>query len=342
MTSTLNPPSSTDLTKPPPPVPAPQVSSEESARKSTSSSTPAVKSSRPRASNQAAPRLVFSTQAWLKLQVLCHAGETEVGAFGISDPQNLLLIQDVVTVKQSCTSVTVRFDDSAVSEFFEQQVEAGRGPQSFGRIWIHTHPGASPDPSGTDEETFNRVFGRCDWAIMFILARGGATYCRLRLNTGPTSAQGSIVALSSLLDVEVDSFTQQQPSSSLLLEAWLDEYRRNVEPEPTIWNDDVAYRPGTRQKDTRSERVDAPAPAGQFETSKWPDDPNYQDTFDAEAWMDCFDELDPYEQEMILVEMAERFDLRGRLLAACDETAFMNSTAGEVASGGGGDSGGGA
>ena len=39
----------------------------------------------------------------------------------------------------------------------------------------------------TDEETFDRVFGRSDWALMFILAREGQSYARLRFNIGPRS-----------------------------------------------------------------------------------------------------------------------------------------------------------
>lgn len=81
--------------------------------------------------------------------------------------------------------MTVAFYDESVADFFEDQVVAGRSPEQFGRIWIHTHPGNCPSPSSVDEETFARVFGGCDWAVMFILARGGATYARLRFNTGP-------------------------------------------------------------------------------------------------------------------------------------------------------------
>ena len=46
-------------------------------------------------------------------------------------------------------------------------------------------PGRSAEPSATDEATFSRVFGGADWAVMFILARGGQTYARLRCNVGP-------------------------------------------------------------------------------------------------------------------------------------------------------------
>ena len=90
-----------------------------------------------------------------------------------------------MTVKQRVTVASVAFDDAAVADFFDQQIDLGRKPQQFLRIWLHTHPGDSASPSSTDEETFARVFGNSDWAVMFILARGGQTYARLRFNVGP-------------------------------------------------------------------------------------------------------------------------------------------------------------
>ena len=129
--------------------------------------------------------LRFSPTAWSKLLFLRDAGDTEIGAFGISEPQDLLFIEDVQLVLQTCTCVTVAFDDAAVATFFDEQVDAGRRPESFGRLWLHTHPGKSSEPSGTDEMTFSRVFGRADWAVMFILAQEGQTYARLRFNIGP-------------------------------------------------------------------------------------------------------------------------------------------------------------
>ena len=132
-----------------------------------------------------APPLVFSPLAWLKLQFFCHAGDTEVGGFAISRGDDLLHIEDFVTVRQDVSPVTVRFHDDAVADFFDRCVDDGLETQQCGRIWCHTHPGNCVQPSQTDEETFARVFGSCDWALMFILARGGASYARLRFRAGP-------------------------------------------------------------------------------------------------------------------------------------------------------------
>jgi len=133
------------------------------------------------------PVLRFSSTAWAKPLFLRDYGDTEVGGFGISASGNLLHVEDVLLIKQVCSWAHVAFDDNAVADFFDRQVDLGRQPQQFGRIWIHTHPGDSPQPSRTDEETFSRVFGTADWAVMFILAQGGQAYARLRFNVGPTA-----------------------------------------------------------------------------------------------------------------------------------------------------------
>jgi hypothetical protein len=129
--------------------------------------------------------LRFTPTAWAKLEFFRDRGETEIGGFGITAPDDLLLIEEFVTVRQAVTCISVAFEDAAVADFFEAQVEAGRKPEQFGRLWLHTHPGNSPIPSGTDEHTFADVFGRCDWAVMFVLAQEGRSYARLRFNVGP-------------------------------------------------------------------------------------------------------------------------------------------------------------
>jgi hypothetical protein len=128
---------------------------------------------------------MFAPLAWLKLHYFCHAGVTEVGGFGISSAANLLYVNDFVTVAQDVTAVSVRFRDEAVADYFDRCVDAALSPPCFSRLWMHTHPGASVTPSGTDEETFARTFGACDWALMFILGRTGQTYARLAFSAGP-------------------------------------------------------------------------------------------------------------------------------------------------------------
>jgi hypothetical protein len=119
---------------------------------------------------------------------LRDAGPSEVGAFGLSAADDLLFVQDLRLVRQRATAVSVAFADLAVAEFFDEQVDRGLRPEQFARLWIHTHPGHCPTPSSTDEETFQRVFGRTDWAIMFILSAAGECYARLSYHVGPQMA----------------------------------------------------------------------------------------------------------------------------------------------------------
>jgi proteasome lid subunit RPN8/RPN11 len=129
--------------------------------------------------------LRFSPYAWAKLLFLRDCGNTEVGGFALSAAGDLLLVEDLRLIRQRTSVASVCFDDEAVADDFDLQIDAGLPPERFFRIWIHTHPGDSAEPSGTDEETFQRVFGRCDWAVMAILSRGGETTARLRFNVGP-------------------------------------------------------------------------------------------------------------------------------------------------------------
>jgi hypothetical protein len=163
------------------------------------------------------PVLRFSPTAWAKLLYFRDRGDSEIGGFGITGTDDLLRIEEFCTVKQDATMTSIGFDDLAVADFFETQVDVGRRPEQFGRLWLHTHPGNSAQPSNTDEETFYRVFGRCQWAVMFILARSGPCYARLRFNIGPG---GELV-----IPVEVDYSLPFGPSD---FDAWDAEYKANV------------------------------------------------------------------------------------------------------------------
>lgn len=161
--------------------------------------------------------LKFTPTAWGKLVYLRDRGPTEIGAFGIADPQEPLVIVDVILVPQECTAITVKFDDAGVADFFDDQVDRGRRPEEFARLWLHTHPGDSALPSSTDEATFSRVFGKSDWAVMFILARGGETYARLRFRAGPGGQLR--------IPVDVD-YGQEFAASDQA--GWNSEYQSNV------------------------------------------------------------------------------------------------------------------
>ena len=173
------------------------------------------------------PCLIFSPLAWLKLQLFCHAGDTEIGGFALSAPDHFLYVEDFLTVRQRVTSFTVQFDDQAVADFYDDAIDRGWRLDQCSRIWCHTHPGHSAEPTSVDEDTFARVFGRCDWAIMFILSRTGQTYARLGFTAGPGGQM--------LLPVQVDwsawpdTLSADPGTLESLFDEWASEFKNHVE-----------------------------------------------------------------------------------------------------------------
>ncbi len=162
----------------------------------------------------------FGLVVWAKLLYFRDKTDNEIGGFGITEADDLLYISDFVTVKQKVTAVSVSFEDEAVANFFDDQVDLGRKPEQFARIWIHCHPGESPEPSIIDEDTFDRVFGGCQWAVLFVVDCRNQTYVRLHFNVGPG---GHI-----LIPVRVDYSLEFGLSDH---DRWDAEYNANIVPE---------------------------------------------------------------------------------------------------------------
>jgi len=162
--------------------------------------------------------LKFGPTAWAKLLYFRDKSDNEVSGFGITEPDDLLCVRDFITVKQEVTPVSVKFDDEAVADLFENQVDLGRRSEQFARIWLHSHPGDSPEPSIIDKETFERVFGGCQWAVMFILARNNHTYAKLSFNVRP----GGYV----LIPTAIDYSHEFGPSSR---KEWDAKYSANIQ-----------------------------------------------------------------------------------------------------------------
>ena len=216
--------------------------------------------------------LRFSPTAWAKLVYFRDKSDNEVGGFAISDPDDLLFVREFVTVKQEVTCVSIKFDDAAVADFFDAQVDLGRKPEQFARIWLHSHPGDSPEPSAIDEETFGRVFGRCQWAVLFVVAQDNNTYARLRFNVGP----GGQVLIPTAIDYGHDF----GPSSH---ELWDAEYTANI--KATQW---LSGRTGQESS----------APARDLANYAFPYD-----------FLDGFEQMEPAERQFVLDELADRPDL---------------------------------
>jgi len=223
--------------------------------------------------------LRFSPTAWAKLLHFRDKSSNEVGGFGITAPDDLLFIQDFLTVKQEVTCVSVKFEDEAVSKFFDEQVDLGRKPEQFARIWLHAHPGDSPNPSPTDETTFQRVFGACQWAVMAVVAQDNSTYARLTFNIGP---RGQI-----LIPTDVN-FSRDFGASDH--RAWDAQYQADV--KPMEWLNQPALKEEKPAANSQAGEAPCPPAAGPLGD-----------------FLDEFERMDPVQRQLILDELAGRPEL---------------------------------
>jgi proteasome lid subunit RPN8/RPN11 len=229
------------------------------------------------------PVLRFSPTAWAKLLFMRDMTDNEVGGFGITEADDLLFVTDFALVKQKVTVASVSFEDESVANLFEDQVEAGRKPEQFARVWLHSHPGSSAEPSMTDEATFTRVFGNCDWSIMCIVARNGNTFARLRFNVGP----GGEVKIPVCVDY---SFEFDAADFGL----WTQQYKANV-------FEDGIFKQTDKSKQPASDKQKEFEPFGGENFSKVP-------LFSSDDLLSEIDRMKPFEREIFMDELAVRSD----------------------------------
>lgn len=161
--------------------------------------------------------LRFTAYSYAKLIYWRDLGQTEIGCYGLTETDDPLLITDLRMIKQTCSSVSVDFDKEDSIKFVEEMTDKGIPLWQTQRIFIHTHPGDSPSPSGADEENFRDNFSIANCSIFYILAKGGKDYTRMRFNVPP--------------GIDVDIRTQidySLPFKASDHEAWKKEYDDKV------------------------------------------------------------------------------------------------------------------
>ena len=227
--------------------------------------------------------LRFSPTVWAKLLFMRDMTDNEVAGFGITDADDLLFIKEFIIIKQHVTCVSFVFDDQAVADFFEEQVDLGRKPEQFARIYLHSHPGDSPQPSTTDEENFKRVFGNCSWAIMFIVAQNDNTFARLRFNIGPGYETNIPVCVDYSHEFEAAEF-----------ELWKEQYKANVTEDGSF----MALGKKEQNKDGQQLQKSI------FGSDRFSRDP----LFSSEDLLSEIDRTEPTERDIFMDELAVRSD----------------------------------
>lgn len=125
--------------------------------------------------------LRFTPNAYYCWRALCLQASTEIGAFGwCSHEDDPLLVTSLWVPKQVCTPASVEREPDQTARCIAEGAAAGLHPGLCTRVWLHTHPGDSPEPSGTDEKYWDE-FSKQHGHVMGIMARGGRTFARLAL-----------------------------------------------------------------------------------------------------------------------------------------------------------------
>ena len=137
------------------------------------------------------PVMVWDMLPYTKLLFMRDIGRSEVGGYAVTAKNDPLHVIDFFLVDQDSNAAFCKFSDIGVSDFNMDMAMGLKGyadytGDNYLAIWVHTHPGDSAHPSGTDFNTFSSpsFTGRA-WAVMFILSRGGQVSSRLRCNSSP-------------------------------------------------------------------------------------------------------------------------------------------------------------
>lgn len=174
--------------------------------------------------------------------------------WGLSRPGSPLELVDLSVPKQECTAVETEFTEEGLIEHFHHCVDdlGMESASQFQRVWLHTHPGNSATPSGQDWQTFNgHLFNSQDYSVMYIIARGGAMTCHVRVNAGG-------ISLVQEVQTYIDYDCLYPGVSDEVISQWEDEYANVTEstytPSVYQWANGGSQGAATRYYDLPDKR----------------------------------------------------------------------------------------
>lgn len=147
----------------------------------------------------------------------------EVAGFAILS-EDLKTIIDYELLYQESGVASFEFNREKMSDYIEKMSDRYSPAQCF-RVFVHTHPGDCPKPSGTDWETFNSLMSSYPWFGMLIFAKDQSYYFYLKLTQGP--------GLETEVDLDIDWGISCQPVDFEHLE---NEYKEKVSIKPKVFS----------------------------------------------------------------------------------------------------------
>lgn len=106
------------------------------------------------------PNVVFTSEAWLKINALVDNCSTEIGWHGVVEKKkNVFYITDVLVYPQKVTAATVSADDKEYPKWLMNIPD-----ETFNKIRMqgHSHVNFGVTPSGTDNDFYNKLLQNMD------------------------------------------------------------------------------------------------------------------------------------------------------------------------------------
>jgi hypothetical protein len=159
--------------------------------------------------------LTFSPEAWLKMNYLLLRAKHKIMAVGVTSPDDLMYVTDLILLKQYNSVKSVRFDQKAWQNYLETNAKLSKDFNTLARVLVITTPDFESGPDDEDDQVFSETMDCFPFAALCVQSRNFEVYCRLRLALGHIDYEQEV-------EVEVDS------TDSLLAEVnqqdWNQEY----------------------------------------------------------------------------------------------------------------------
>lgn len=189
------------------------------------------------------PALKITEYAYHKLQYFRKKSKgDEISLFGISSKDDHLLVEDLYMPEQTSSGSGTEPTEEGIAEYFRHCEEEYDNPDRWARIWIHTHPSGVHNPSGTDETTWDEIFGCAPWAIMFILANDDKYFCKLKQRFSEVVTEdedGKKKREYTHIEQEIDFVVEQDNRWTQYHEQWDKEF--NVVEKRNKWQNNWQY-----------------------------------------------------------------------------------------------------
>lgn len=127
--------------------------------------------------------LFVSPLLHLKGVLLCQERSDEIAGIAVCHPDDPFYLLDLVLCEGVYSSAYCDVEADDLARCMEKAMSLGY-PVETHTGWFHTHPFNSPKPSGTDETTFNKIFGQRDIITQIILCKTNEYYAATSLAAG--------------------------------------------------------------------------------------------------------------------------------------------------------------